>query len=134
MRNRKIGLLVGSGLIMCLLFLAIYNKSPNIALDICSPNIEIDGMQQSIHTTFMRKDGLYDQIGQRLHEKGYNHRILAGISSEEKIFVKIVLVDQKANAQRQKKVKEVFYTFIRQNDLDPNAFKVKVSNDETLNW
>ncbi|QFF99093.1 hypothetical protein PB01_09765 [Psychrobacillus glaciei] len=115
-------------------YLFSYTQTTKLVLELCSPYLEAPEITQNFQYSFMQKGGLYDQFGQRLKEKGYNHLILTGINPKKEILVKLVLIDKEANQQRQEKIKEIFNDFLAKNDLDPSVFKVKVSNDESFNW
>lgn len=133
--KKKNPLLVGSVLFSAIfIYLFSYTESTKIVLEICSPYIEKPEIAQNFQYTLMQKEGLYDQLGQRLKEKGYNHLIITGINSKKEILVKLVLKDIEANEQRQEKIKEIFNDFLMINKLDPSLFIVKVSNDESLYW
>ncbi|MFF2752963.1 hypothetical protein ACFVR1_04285 [Psychrobacillus sp. NPDC058041] len=116
------------------IYLFSYTQTTKLVLELCSPYLEEPEIAQNLQYTFMQKEGLYDQLGQRLKEKGYNHLIITGINSKKEILVKLVLKDMEANEPRQEKIKEIFNDFLITNTLDPNQFKVKVSNDESLYW
>jgi hypothetical protein len=116
------------------IYLFSYTQTTKLVLELCSPYLEEPEIAQSFQYNFMQKEGLYDQFGQQLKEKGYNHLIITGINSKKEILVKLVLKDMEANEQRQEKIKEIFNDFLITNKLDPSLFKVKVSNDESLYW
>lgn len=132
--KRKIGLIGIALFSVIFTYLFSYTQTTKIVLELCSPYLEEPEIAQNFQYSFMQKGGLYDQFGQRLKERGYNHLILTGINSKKEILVKLVLIDKEANQQRQEKVKEIFNDFLAKNNLDPSVFKVKVSNDESFNW
>lgn len=103
-------------------------------MELCSPYLESSEKAPSFQATLILKGGLYDQVGQRLKEKGYNHQILTGTNSKNEVFVKTVLINIEASEQRQEKIKQIWNDYIIKNNLDPKVFKLKVTNDETLNW
>lgn len=82
----------------------------------------------------MENGGVYDQVGQRLKEKGYEHRILGGITSNDKILVKFVLINKEASEKRQEEIIGIFNDYLIKNNLNTQTFKVKVSNDTSTNW
>lgn len=120
---------------MVSIYFAFNIKTPKTELMICSP-VSLKGSEEAqyFQSALMLKGGIYNQVGQLLKEKGYEYIIMAGVDSKDKILVKFVLINKEATGQRQEKVKEVFNEIIKTYDLDPNMFKVKVSNDSSPNW
>jgi len=110
-------------------------STPKTIIEVCSPFFQQGTMEtQILHLTLMEKGGLYEQVSERLKEKGYEHRILGGINAKDKILVKLVLANKEANDLRQQEITTIFNDYITKNNLDTEAFEVKVSNDTSTNW
>ncbi|TQR17973.1 hypothetical protein [Psychrobacillus soli] len=134
-KKRKIGLLFGTFLFLITITVLLFTSAPKAVLEICSPFFQQGTMEtQILQLTLMEKGALYDQVGERLKEKGYEHRILGGINAEDRILVKFVLANKEANNIRQQEIAAIFNDYIIKNNLDPLLFQVKVSNDTSTNW
>lgn len=81
-----------------------------------------------------QKDGLFDQVGKKLKEKGYEHFTLGMVYSQEEILVKFVLTNKEANKKESNEVLNIFKETIVENKMDPKSFNVKVSNDDSPEW
>ncbi|SES11719.1 hypothetical protein SAMN05518872_104288 [Psychrobacillus sp. OK032] len=113
----------------------LFTKTPKAVLELCSPLFQNGSLEmQSMQLTLMEKGGVYDQVGQRLKEKGYEHYMLGGITSNDKILVKFILTNQEANDKIQEEITDIFQDYIVKNNLNTQTFKVKVSNDTSTNW
>lgn len=134
-KKRKIGLLFGTFLFLITITVFLFTSTPKAILEVCSPFFQQGTMEtQILQLTLMEKGGLYDQVGERLKEKGYEHRILGGIDAKDKILVKFVLANKEANNLRQQEITTIFNDYITKNNLDTEAFKIQVSNDKSTNW
>ncbi|MFJ8064551.1 hypothetical protein ACIQYS_07960 [Psychrobacillus sp. NPDC096426] len=132
---RKMAFILGALIPLVLLSLFLFTNNPKAVLEICSPLFQSGSLEiQTLQLKLMEKGGLYDQVGQRLNEKGFEHHILAGITSKDEILVKFVLINQEANEKRQEEINDMFNDYVVKNNLYKQAFKVKVSNDPSTNW
>ncbi|TQR19484.1 hypothetical protein [Psychrobacillus vulpis] len=135
LKKRKVHLLIAASILLISMSLLLFTKAPKAVIEICSPLFQSGSIEtQSLQYKLMDKGGLYDQVGQRLKEKGYEHHILGGITSKDIILVKFVLANKAVNDKRQEEIKEIFHHYVTVNQLDPEAFLVKVSNDTSTNW
>ncbi|WP_144509825.1 hypothetical protein [Bacillus sp. FJAT-22090] len=134
-KRRKKNLLIGFFLILLSIALIVYTPTSKKIVDICSPLFQLGSVEtQILQITLMEQGGLYEQVGDRLKEKGYEHHILVGINAKDQILVKVVLANREANEHKQKEIIAIFNDYIIKNSLDPQIFQVKVSNDESINW
>ncbi|MFJ7972357.1 hypothetical protein [Psychrobacillus sp. NPDC096389] len=134
-KKRKMRLMFGLFLFLIPITSLLFMSTPKTIIEICSPFFQQGTIEtQILHLTLMEKGGLYEQVGERLKEKGYEHRILGGIDAKDKILVKFVLANKEANDLRQQEITTIFYDYITKNNLDTEAFEVKVSNDTSTNW
>lgn len=134
-KKRKKGFVVGALILFASLSFVLFTNAPKAVLEICSPLFQNGSLEmQMMQLTLMEKGGLYDQVGQRLKEKGYEHSILGGITEKDKILVKFVLKNQEATEQRQEEIMDIFHDYIEKNNLNTQTFNVKVSNDTNTNW
>lgn len=134
-KKGKIRIIIGVIFLLASICFVFYIKTPKTELMICSP-VSLKGSEEAqyFQSAFMKKGGIYSQVGQMLKERGYEYIIMAGADSKDKILVKFVLINKEATEQRQDKVQEIFNEIIKTNDLDPKIFKVKVSNDSSFYW
>ena len=80
-------------------------------------------------------NGIINQVHNELSEKGYEYRILIAAYSKEDIQMKIILSNKKATETEQEEIKTIFYKLVKQNNLNPNAFTLKVSDsDDGPDW
>lgn len=113
----------------------LFMSTPKTIIEVCSPFFQQGTMEtQILHLSLMEKGGLYEQVSERLKEKGYEHRILGGIDAKDKILVKLVLANKEATDIRQQEITSVFNDYILKNNLATEAFEIKVSNDTSTNW
>ncbi|GGA27976.1 hypothetical protein [Psychrobacillus lasiicapitis] len=134
-KKRKKGFVVGTLILFASLSFLFFTNVPKAVLEICSPLFQNGSLEmQMMQLTLMEKGGLYDQVGERLKEKGFEHDILGGITEKDKILVKFVLKNQEASDKRQEEIMDIFHDYIEKNNLNTQTFDVKVSNDTSTNW
>lgn len=134
-KKRKIGFVLGALILLVSLTFLLFTKTPKVVLELCSPLFQNGSIElQTLQLTLMEKGGMYDQVGQRLKDKGYEHHILGGITSNDKILVKFVLTNKEASEKRQEEIIGIFNDYLIKNNLNTQSFKVKVSNDTNTNW
>ena len=88
---------------------------------------EANAYLESYHT----KVGFYNEVGESLREKGYDHSLLGIMESEDEFQIKITLLNKEANKQEQIEVKKIFEETAIKFKLDPGLFKVHVGNGKT---
>lgn len=134
-KKRKLGLMLGAFLFLITITVFLFTSTPKTILEICSPFFQQGTMEtQILQLTLMENGGLYEQVGKRLKEKGYEHHIFGGIDAKDKILVKFVLSNKEANDLRQQEITAIFNDYVIKNNLDTEAFEIKVSNDTSTNW
>jgi len=134
-KKRKNLFVLGALILLASLSFLLFTKTPKAVLELCSPQFQNGSIEmQSMQLSLMEKGGVYEQVGQRLKEKGYEHYILGGITSKDKILVKFILTKQEASDNRQEEITDIFHDYIVKNNLNIQTFKVKVSNDTSTNW
>jgi len=85
---------------------------------------EANAYLESYHT----KVGFYNEVGESLRAKGYEHSLLGIMESEDEFQIKIILLNKEANKLEQKEVKKIFEETAIKFKLEPKTFKVHVSN------
>lgn len=134
-KKRKNRFILGTLILLASLSFLLFTNTPKAVLELCSPIFQNGSIEmQSMQLSLMEKGGVYDQVGQRLKEKGYEHYILGGITSKDKILVKFILTNQDASDKRQEEIMDIFNDYIVKNNLNTQTFNVKVSNDTSTNW
>ena len=78
---------------------------------------------ESYHTDV----GFYKGLGEKLREKGYEHSFLGIMDAEDEIRIKITLTNKEANKHERIDVKRIIEETAIKYKLDPEIFKVKVS-------
>ena len=72
--------------------------------------------------------GILKQVGDELVNKGYEFQTLVMTNSVDDVHVKYVLNNKDATESEQEKVKSIFFETVKKNNLDSNAFKLKVGD------
>ncbi|MEK5207429.1 hypothetical protein [Psychrobacillus sp. FSL H8-0510] len=75
--------------------------------------------------------GILKLVGDELVKRGYIIQTMVMAYSVDDVHVKYVLNDKEATESVQEEVKSIFFEIVKENNLDSNAFNLKVgdSND-----
>lgn len=102
-------------------------------------NIKIPEEEKIKHEKLMEmgillygEHGIVQQLVNELTEKSYpSHSITISYSPED-IRFNIILLNRKATEKEQESVKSIFFQIINENNLDPNVFTLRVSDDKDV--
>ena len=72
--------------------------------------------------------GIIKQVDDELVKKGYEFQTMVMANSVDDVHVKYVLNNKEATESEQEKVKSIFFETVKKNNLDSNAFKLKVGD------
>ncbi|WP_374964104.1 hypothetical protein [Lysinibacillus sp. RS5] len=90
---------------------------------------------EEIQTQLYQEVGFFEYVSNKLTEKGYVFRMLLVVNSKDDIRVKYILANKEATESVQDEVKSIFYGAVESNNLDPNSFYLKVSdNNDGPDW
>ncbi|MCH7321630.1 hypothetical protein LZ480_06950 [Solibacillus sp. MA9] len=121
-------------------FLFIYNvstkgeiteTSPSISSELHGKNEKIIKEAEEIKTLLYQEGGFFEQVNNKLKDKGYAFQMLLAVYSKDDIRVKYILEIKDATESVQEEVKSIFFESVENNKLDSNSFNLKVadSND-----
>jgi arsenate reductase-like glutaredoxin family protein len=75
-----------------------------------------------------KKGGFYEQVTEEMKKEGYNYSIAAMVYSKDDIRLSIITPNNAVvTAQEQEEVNNIFKDVIIKNKLDPEAFKIEVT-------
>ena len=86
-------------------------------------------MLEEMEEYLFNNNGIMEQVSDVLLENGYKTRTALAFYSKEDIQLKFILVDKEATEADQEKVKSIFFELVDKNNLDPNAFTIKVGDE-----
>lgn len=79
--------------------------------------------------------GIIKQVNDELVKKGYRFQTLVMANSVDDVQVKYILNNKNANESEQEVVKSIFFEIVKKNNLDSNAFNLKVADsDDGPDW
>lgn len=90
---------------------------------------ENNKMLKEMEDFLFSNNGIMEQASNELLKNGYKTRTALAFYSKENIQLKFILVDKEATKSEQEKVKSIFFDLVEKNNLDPNAFTVKVGDE-----
>ena len=105
-----------------------------------SPEIQIENEKklkeiEEFSTLLYQEGGFFEQVSNKLKEKGYAFNMMLAIYSKDDIRVKYILEDKDATESVQKEVKSIFFESVENHNLDSNSFNLKVSDsDDGPDW
>ena len=75
--------------------------------------------------------GIIKLVDDELVKKGYDFQTMVMANSVDDVHVKYVINDKEATESVQEEIKSIFFEIVKKNNLDSNAFNLKVgdSND-----
>lgn len=96
-----------------------------------SPEIQEENrkMLEEMEDYLFNDNGIMEQVSDVLLKNGYKTRTALAFYSKENIQLKFILVDKEATEAEQEKVKSIFFELVDKNNLDPNAFTIKVGDE-----
>ena len=131
MKVGKRGLLGLSLLLLVIIMFSIYAWYSDEGNNVGTTKREVTLEEANDYLESYNKEvGFYNELGEELREKGYEHNILGIMESEDEFQIKITLTNKEANKQEQKDVKRIFEETALKFKLDPKIFKVKVNSDK----
>ena len=79
--------------------------------------------------------GIIKQVNDELLKKGYRFQTLVMENSVNDVQVKYILNNKDATESEQEVVKSIFFQIVKKNNLDSNAFILKVADsDDGPDW
>lgn len=105
-----------------------------------SPKIQAENEQnlkevEEFQNLLDQENGLFEQVSNKLVEKGYEFQVMLAVYSKDNIQVKYILTNKDVTNSIQEEVKSVFYEIVEKNDLDSSAFNLKVvDSDDGSDW
>ncbi|MEX3745699.1 hypothetical protein [Lysinibacillus xylanilyticus] len=79
--------------------------------------------------------GIIKQVNDELVKKGYQFQTLVMVNSVDDVQVKYILTSKEATESEQESVKSIFFEIVKKNNLDSNAFNLKVADsDDEPDW
>lgn len=79
--------------------------------------------------------GIIKQVNDELVKKGYQFQTLVMANSVDNVQVKYILTNKEATESEQELVKSIFFEIVKKNNLDSNAFNLKVADsDDGPDW
>ncbi|MGE7954787.1 hypothetical protein [Lysinibacillus xylanilyticus] len=79
--------------------------------------------------------GIIKQANDELVKKGYRFQTLVMVNSVDDVQVKYILTSKEATESEQESVKSIFFEIVKKNNLDSNAFNLKVADsDDEPDW
>lgn len=84
---------------------------------------------ERISNLLFKEDGFFEQVNNKLEEKGYTFQMLLAIYSEKDIQVKYILANKDATESVQEKIKSIFHEAVENNNLDSYSFNLKIGDE-----
>lgn len=135
MKKGKIALIGTVVILSVITFLFVNNslKNEGITKSHINPEIKLENESnqkdvEEVSTLLYQKDGLFEQVGNKLEEKNYAFQTLVAIYSKDDIQVKYILENREATESVQEEVKSVFYEQVKNNNLNSNSFNLKIAD------
>ncbi|OCA92597.1 hypothetical protein [Pseudobacillus wudalianchiensis] len=112
-----------------------YEISPSASSEIKAENEKKLKEIEEIQTILYQEDGFFEQVNNKLKERGYAFQVGVAVYSKDDIRVKYILINKDAVEPAQKEIKSIFYEAVKKNDLDPDSFHLKVGDsDDGPDW
>ena len=90
---------------------------------------------EEFSTLLYQEGGFFEQVSNKLKEKGYAFDMMLAIYSKDDIRVKYILEDKDATESVQKEVKSIFFESVENHNLNSNSFNLKVADsDDGPDW
>lgn len=96
-----------------------------------SPEIQVENEKnlkevEEIQSLLYQENGFFEQVSNRLAEKGYEFQMMLAVYSKDDIKVKYILTNKEVTDSVQEEVKSIFFEIVEKNELDSNSFNFKV--------
>ena len=136
-KKGKITLIGTIVILFVVAFLFIYNIStkgeiseahPSISPEIQAENEKKLKEVEEISTQLYQTGGFFEQVNNKLKEKGYDFQMLLAVYSKDDIRVKYILANKDATESVQEDVKSIFFESVESNNLDSTSFNLKVDD------
>lgn len=102
-----------------------------------SPEVQAENEKKSleIENFLYGNSGIIKQVNDELTVKGYVFQTLIMAPSVDEIQVKYLLENREATVSEQEIVKSIFFEIVEKNNLNPQAFNLKVADkDDGPDW
>lgn len=131
--------LIGTTVILFVVFFLFINSKVGISADqpTISPDVQTENKKKTmeIENLLFGNSGIIKQVNDELMAKGYLFQTLIVAASVDEVQVKYVLTNKEATVTEQEAVKSIFFEIVKENNLEPNAFKLKVADsDDGPDW
>lgn len=127
--------IIGAILIVISLLL-INNASSIIGVSevppMISPQVQAENEKklEEIEQFLFGDNGIVKEVNDELVKKGYRFQTLVMANSVDDVQVKYILNNKDATESEQEAVKSIFFKIVKKNNLDANAFHLKVADSE----
>ena len=128
-------ILIGTVVILFVVtFLFINNTSSKGNISEVPPSITLQEQAENerkvveIENFIYGDSGIIKQVNDELVKKGYQFQTLVMANSLDDVQVKYILTNKEATESEQESVKSIFFEIVKKNNLDSNAFNLKVAD------
>lgn len=83
---------------------------------------------KEVQNLLYKENGFFNQVDNKLKEKGYEYHMMLAIYSKDDIQVKYILTNKEVTDSEQEEINSIFYELVEKNNLNLNAFTLKVSD------
>lgn len=103
---------------------------PSISPEIQAENEKKQKEVEEISNLLYQEGGFFEQVNNKLKEKGYDFQMLLAVFSKDDIRVKYILTNKDAIESIQEDVKSIFFESVDNNNLDSNSFNLTVGDSK----
>lgn len=103
---------------------------PSISPEIQAENEKKQKEVEEISNLLYQEGGFFEQVNNKLKEKGYDFQMLLAVFSKDDIRVKYILTNKDAIESIQEDVKSIFFESVDNNNLDSNLFNLTVGDSK----
>ncbi len=130
---------MGITVILFVVFFLFINSKVGISADqpAISPDVQTENEKKTmgIENFLFGNSGIIKQVNDELMGKGYLFQTLIVAPSVDQVQVKYVLTNKEATIFEQEAVESIFFEIVKDNNLEPDAFKLKVADsDDGPDW
>ena len=141
LKKSKVTLIGTIVILFIITFLFINNALSKVDISEVPPTISTQQQAENerkvdeIENFIYGGSGIIKQVDNELVKKGYQFQTLVMVNSVDDVLVKYILTNKEATESEQKTVKSIFFEIVKKNNLDSNAFNLKVADsDDGPNW
>ena len=134
LKKSKVTLIGTIVILFIITFLFINNALSKVDISEVPPTISTQQQAENerkvdeIENFIYGGSGIIKQVDNELVKKGYQFQTLVMVNSVDDVLVKYILTNKEATESEQKTVKSIFFEIVKKNNLDSNAFNLKVTD------